>query len=110
MLTKESEKFISSNVLEGMTSVSALLHAQGTSFNDRRILLILVDRSRTEKLSRELRFLQAQAKELGFEIRLTDAEEIAEHTIGNSHGGVIAFCTERIECAKHSTAGLLRIS
>lgn len=95
MLTKESEKFISSNVLEGMTSVSALLHTQGTSFNDRRIQLILVDRSRTEKLSRELRFLQAKAKELGFEIRLTDAEEIAEHTIGNSHGGVIAFCTER---------------
>ena len=95
MQAKEAEKFISSNILEGMTSISALLNAQGAGFNDRRLLQVLVDRARTEKLSRELRFLRAKAKELGFEICLTTAEEIAQHTIGNSHGGVIAFCTER---------------
>ena len=95
MHAKEAEKFVSSNVLEGMTSVSALLNAQGQGFNDRRVQRILVDRSRTEKLSREIRFLQAKAKEHGFEIVLTSAEEIAQYTIGNSHGGVIAFCTER---------------
>ena len=78
MQAKEAEKFISSNILEGMTSISALLNAQGAGFNDRRLLQVLVDRARTEKLSRELRFLRAKAKELGFEIRLTTAEEIAQ--------------------------------
>jgi 23S rRNA (guanosine2251-2'-O)-methyltransferase len=95
MHVKESEKFVASNILEGMTSVSALLNAQGQGYNDRRVQQILIDRSRVEKLSREIRFLQAKAKELCFEIRYTSNEEIAQHTIGNSHGGVIAFCTER---------------
>ena len=95
MQAKEADKFISSNILEGMTSISALLNAQGDGFNDRRILQILVDQTRTDKLSRELRFLRAKAKEFHFEIHFSTSEEIAQHTIGNSHGGVIAFCTER---------------
>lgn len=95
MHAKEAEKFVSSNILEGMTSVSALLNAQGHAFNDRRVQQILIDRNRTEKLSRELRFLKAKSNELGFEICFVTSEEIAQQTIGNSHGGVIAVCTER---------------
>ena len=95
MHTKESEKFVASNVLEGMTSISALLNAQGAPYNDRRVKEIWIDRARTEKLVRELRFLRAKAQELDFEIKLVAAEEIASHVIGNTHGGVIAFCSER---------------
>ena len=95
MHTKEAEKFVSSNILEGMTSVSALLNAQGQGFNDRRVQKILVDRNRSEKLSRELGFLKAKSQELGFEICYVSSEEISQQTIGNSHGGVIAICTER---------------
>lgn len=95
MPTKESEKFAASNILEGMTSLSALLNAQGQGFNDRRVLSVWVDGARTEKLSRELRFLRARAKTDGFELKIVTAEDIAAHVIGNTHGGVIAFCTER---------------
>ncbi len=95
MPIKEEEKFVASNILEGMTSISALLNAQGQGYNDRKVERILVDSTRTEKLSRELRFLRAKAKELHFEIKTATAEEISSHAIGNSHGGVIAFCTER---------------
>lgn len=95
MQVKESEKFVASNILEGMTSISALLNVQGENYNDRRVQEIWIDRTRTEKLSRELRFLRAKANELGFTIKLVTADEITAHSIGNSHGGVIAFCSER---------------
>lgn len=95
MPAKEEEKFAASNILGGMTSISALLNAQGQGYNDRRLQSVLVDSARTEKLSRELRFLRAKAKELHFEIKIVESDEISSHTIGNSHGGVIAFCTER---------------
>lgn len=95
MIAKEAEKFVSSNILEGMTSVSALLNAQGQGYNDRCIQQIMIDADRREKLSREIRFLKAKAIDLGFEIKYVTATELSQHTIGNSHGGVIAFCTER---------------
>ena len=96
MPIKEEEKFIASNILEGMTSVSALLNAQGQGYNDRKVQSVWIDSTRTEKLVREIRFLRAKAKELHFDIRTVSTEEITAHAIGNSHGGVIAFCTERI--------------
>lgn len=95
MPTKEAEKFVSSNILEGMTSISAILNAQGQGYNDRTVRSVWVDANRVGKLSRELRFLRAKAKECQFEIKTVTSEEIAAHVIGNSHGGVIAFCTER---------------
>ncbi len=95
MSTKEAEKFISSNILEGMTSISALLSAMGEEYNDRKIDVVLVDEARVEKLSRELRFLRSKAKEHCFEIKTVPSDEIASHVIGHSHGGVIAFCTQR---------------
>lgn len=95
MAIKEEEKFVASNILEGMTSISAVLNAMGSDYNDRRIQTVWVDRERTEKLSRELRFLRGKAKELHFTLRTVSSEDISAHVIGNTHGGVIAFCTER---------------
>ena len=48
-IKKESDKFSDSLIFEGMTSISALLNAQGQSYNDRRIRSVWVDASRTEK-------------------------------------------------------------
>ena len=95
MAIKEEEKFVASNILEGMTSISAVLNAMGSDYNDRRIQTVWVDRERTEKLSRELRFLRGKAKELHFTLQTVSSEDISAHVIGNTHGGVIAFCTER---------------
>ncbi len=93
MIQKESEKFSPSNILEGMTSISALLNTQCE--NDRRIERILIDRDKRESKAREIGFLNAKARELGFDVEFVDSESIDSLCVGNSHGGIIAFCTER---------------
>lgn len=80
-------------LLEGMTSISALLDSHGE--NDRRILRVLFDRSRQEKRSAELRFLAAKAKELDFSLELTGTDEIDGLASGRTHGGILAVCTPR---------------
>ena len=56
MVTKESEKFISSNILEGMTSISALLNS--SEFNTRKIIKVLYNEDNIKKLLRELYYLR----------------------------------------------------
>jgi len=93
MLKKESEKFISSNILEGMTSISALLNS--AEQNDRKIISVWFDASKKKSKSAELGFLVAKSHELNFSIEFRTAEEINAASIGNTHGGILAFCTDR---------------
>lgn len=94
-MIKEETKFICSDVLEGMSSISALMKGIETQKNDRRILRILVDQNRVKHKQAELRFLRAKSKQLNFEIEITDSDTIQEKTIGSTHGGIIAECTDR---------------
>ena len=91
---KNDDHNINTVYLEGMTSISALLDTN-PSVNDRRIIRILADRSKAEKKASELRFLQAKASEIGFEIVFTNADTIAKYASGTTHGGILAECTER---------------
>ena len=93
MNQKEEIKFADSNILEGMTSISALLNSEAE--NDRRIVRVLVDSSKRRSKASEIGFLVAKSHELGFAIEFVDAKEIEEITIGTSHGGIVALCTER---------------
>ncbi len=93
MVTKESEKFISSTILEGMTSISALLNSGEN--NDRRIIKVLYNESKIKKHLREFNYLKKMSELHGFSIETVNEEIIEQNTIGNTHGGVIAFCTER---------------
>ena len=92
---KEAEKFVDSSIMEGMFSIRAILCANEEGINDRRIEKILFDRDKTRSKFREYGFLKAKAAEHGFSIELVDGKIIDEMTIGTSHGGVIALCTER---------------
>lgn len=92
---KEAEKFIDSNVMEGMFSIRAILKANEDGVNDRKIEKILFDRDKTRAKFREFGFLKAKSAEHGFAIELVDGKVIDEMTIGTSHGGVVALCTER---------------
>lgn len=92
-MIKEEEKFLSSTILEGMTSISALLNAP--TGNDRRIQKIFIDREKRKSKSAEIGFLTAKSHERGFEIEFTDREKIDSLTVGNTHGGIVALCTER---------------
>ncbi len=92
MPAKESDKFLESNIFEGMTSISALLNSDS---NDRKIIKILYNVHFREKKPKQLAFLTHRAEELAFELTEVSDDEIEAHTIGSSHGGVIAFCSER---------------
>ena len=94
MLQKEKEKFADCNILEGMTSISAVLNSGDD--NDRKILEIRVDASKQKAKAKELGYLLAKSKELGFSIRYVTAEEIEADAIGSTHGGILAYCSNRM--------------
>ena len=89
----QKNKFTNSNIFEGMTSISALLNCNFN--NDRRIEKIWIDTEKKKSKMREIAYLTAKAKELSFSIEYVSAEQIAEYTLGTTHGGIIAFCTDR---------------
>ena len=94
-MQKEAEKFVDSSVMEGMFSIRAILRASEDGMNDRRIEKVLFDKSKIKSKSRELAFLRAKAKEHGFAVDFVETGVIENMTIGNSHGGIVAVCTER---------------
>lgn len=96
MIKKEIDKFIESNIFEGMTSISAIINAGISNKNDRKIEKILFDEAKLTSKSKEFSFLNANSKKLGYMIEICPADEISKYTIGNTHGGIIAFCSDRI--------------
>ena len=94
-MKKEESRFISSNVMEGMTSISALLAARAQGQNDRQVFEIWFDTEKKAKKARELGFLQARCKEQNIPLLFKGSAEIEQMCVGNTHGGVIALCGER---------------
>ena len=96
-MKKEYSRFEDSTVFEGIVSVRTLIEimTEGGISNDRKIQKLLISRDRAEKEKKELSWLGHRAEELGFEIELTDREVIDTVAVGNTHGGMIAYCTER---------------
>ncbi len=95
-MKKEYEKFTASNIFEGMTSISALLSARAEGTNARPIYEVRFDSAKRKSKSREYCFLQRKAEEIGFALHLVESEEITEIAIGNTHGGIIALCGDRL--------------
>ena len=94
-MQKEFEKFKDSTIFEGMTSIRALLSARDSGSNDRKILEILYDTSRSSKIAKELRFLTRIGERDSFSVTGLTAAELAQLTLGNTHGGIIARCSNR---------------
>ncbi len=94
-MQKEAEKFIDSSLMEGMFSIRAILRANEEGINDRRIETVLVDQAKVRSKAKELSYVRAMSYQRGFTIEYVDAAKIDEMTIGSSHGGIIALCTER---------------
>jgi 23S rRNA (guanosine2251-2'-O)-methyltransferase len=92
-MLKEEQRFIASDILEGMTSISALLNAGDE--NDRKIEKVLIDRAKRKSKAPQIGFLTAKSHELGFPVEFVDAEEIDRLAVGNTHGGILALCTAR---------------
>ncbi len=94
-MIKEETRFVDSCVFEGMTSIRAILSAIDQGISDRKILKILFDQEKIKKISKEIGYLKAVSEKYRFELQGSTAEEIHSHTVGNSHGGIIAICSER---------------
>ena len=92
-IKKEQEKFSDSLIFEGMTSISAVLNSSES--NNRRIIRVLYDASKERSKAKELGYIRYKANELGFTVEAVDSETIQGMTIGTSHGGIIAICTDR---------------
>ena len=78
-----------------MTSVRAVFSGAESGVNDRKIEKILFDKAKTRSKFRELGFLRAKAQEQGFEIEFTSGDEIEALSIGQSHGGILAYTSDR---------------
>lgn len=92
---KECEKFNNSSILEGLSSVSALIQGIRSGINQRRLQTVWLDREKAHSKKREYSFLLAASRELGYTIEWKSHDDIEKVTIGNTHGGIVAFCTER---------------
>jgi 23S rRNA (guanosine2251-2'-O)-methyltransferase len=95
MPDKEADKFINSNILEGIISIRSLISAREAKINDRQIDKILFNISKTDSKRRELDYLKAKSKANGFTVETAEPDIIDSMTVGNTHGGIIAICGER---------------
>ena len=100
-MIKEDIKFADGLIFEGMTSISSVINSPES--NDRKIIEVLYDVSKEKSKAKELSFLRHKARELNFLLTAKSSEEIDSLTIGSSHGGIIAVCSERkiphlVEC------------
>ena len=94
-MKKEESRFADSTLFEGMTSIRAVISAMDSGISDRRITKILVDRDKQKSRAKELGWLRHKAEEHGFTIETVSASDIDGITTGNTHGGIIAECSER---------------
>ncbi len=94
-MIKENAKFTPSCIFEGMTSIRAVISAIDAGISDRRIERILYDASRMPKIAKEIGYFRAVSDKYGFELIESSADELDKVSLGSSHGGIIAYCTER---------------
>ena len=92
---KENEKFSDSNILEGIISLSAVISGRESGVNTRKIERVLYDVTKARSKSRELSYIRRKASSHGFDVVESDAETIDKMTVGSSHGGIVAVCSER---------------
>lgn len=94
-MQKETNKITESDLMEGMSSISAVIKAIEAGHTDRHILTVYIDSAKKSSKRREIAFLSRKSKELGFDIEFCDEATVSDLTVGNSHGGIIAFCSAR---------------
>ena len=82
-------------IIEGMTSISSLINAISSDINDRKIISVYVSKTAVNKKNREIAFLKHKSEQFGFHIITVSDSEITNIASGNTHGGIVALCTER---------------
>jgi len=88
----ESIRYIDAAVMEGMTSISALLNAKKAGVNDREIRAVLFDKQKQEKKAGELKYLRALCEQTRIPFILSEPDFIEHVATGSTHGGIVALC------------------
>lgn len=94
-MRKERTGMENANLFEGMVSLSALFSAKERGENDRQIERVLFAKERVVSKARQLAYLRHRAEQWGFSVELVPLAQIEALATGTSHGGVVAYCTER---------------
>ena len=83
------------DLFEGIVSIRALIKAMEEGISDRRITALYYNERNTVKNKSEYAWLRHTSERLGFSIEICDDSFFETHTIGNTHGGIAARCTDR---------------
>ncbi len=83
------------NILEGITSISALINAKKSGNNNRDINKILVDKNKINTKRHQISFLKANTAKFNYAIEYVESSFIEELATSTSHGGFLAVCGER---------------
>ena len=94
-MQKEYLKFEKSNIFEGMTSIRAIIRSIDAGRTNRTIEKILFDKDKLNKISKEIGYLRAVSTKYGYELIESSSDELNELALGNTHGGIIALCSDR---------------
>lgn len=95
-MIKEESRFKDSTIFEGMTSIRAILdNLKENKPNSRQIQKILVDKNKLKSKAKEIGYLRKMSEIFGFSIEETTNDVIESYSVGASHGGIIAFCSEK---------------
>ncbi len=89
-MKKEISRQGDSLIFEGITSISAVING-----GYRKIERILIDREKCEKKAREVNFLTKMKDVHGYSMDFVTGDQIEMLSTGNSHGGIIAECSDR---------------
>lgn len=82
-------------ILEGMTSISALIHGCEAGVNDRCIHAVLIDVDKKRSKYKEIGYLKAMSASMGFPLLFVSAHDISAIASGTTHGGIVALCGNR---------------
>ena len=83
-------------VLEGMTSISALIHGIESGHNSRKILAVLVDTDKKRSKYREIGYLKSMAAIHDYQLLFVQSMDIESFALGTTHGGIVALCSDRV--------------
>ena len=91
----ENEKIANGIYFEGMTSIRAVLKGFELGVNTRKIKKIYFDKDSVKSKYRELSYLKKMSELHSFEIEYIQREVLDSMSVGTTHGGILAECTDR---------------
>lgn len=94
-MKKEEQRFADSLIFEGMTSIRAVIQSMENKSGSRRIIKIYYSEEKASSKAKEIAYLKRCGDKFGFDVIKVSAETIDSLTVGSTHGGIIAECSDR---------------